>query len=295
MSASFLVSNPAPVLGGDLACWCGSGRWSRCFRTARFGLLQCTGCGGYRIDPPPLQHESQSETFYTDYYSNLEVHGQVSWFRKVGRRVPELSVPGLAAADIGCGDGHLCAELSSIGWRRVIGIEVSRTRVARARKRYPNIEFYDCPLGKTGIPQNSLDLVTMDSVIEHLLDPVAILKEIRSRMKSTSRLLLLTPNMESGHFRFLGRRWTGMLAPHAHIFLFTADSLRLLLKMAGFDVTHSGSLHAPLYTVPEWVRRVVSGDVKGAVWRAHQEIGAVYGKLIGAGPMLYTVAQPSGS
>src|SRR5215470_9421621 len=138
-----LLSAPKTRLsiGDELACWCGAVSWSCQFRTARFGLLRCPACGGYRIDPPPLRHESQSETFYTDYYSNLEVQAQVSWFRKVAARVRELQAAGESAVDIGCGDGHLCAELRAIGWKRVAGIEVSRTRVARARRRYPDIEF----------------------------------------------------------------------------------------------------------------------------------------------------------
>ena len=41
------------------------------------------------------------------------------------------------------------------------------------------------------------------------------------------------------------------------------------------------------------MRRVLGGDVKGAVWRAMQEMGGVYGRLIGAGPMLYAVARPA--
>ena len=291
MSAPASVLN-SPVVGTNLACWCGAAPWLLQFRTPRFGLLRCASCGGYRIDPPPLQHESQSETFYTEYYSSLEVPASGSWFQKVAVHVPELAGAGKTAADIGCGDGHLCAELHGRGWQRVIGIEVSRTRVARARRRYPEIEFYDGPLDSTGVAKQSLDLVVMDSVIEHLLNPVGVLREIAEYLKPSGRILLLTPNLESGHFRFLGRRWTGMLAPHAHIFLFTRSSIARLLQISGFQVTHTGSLHAPLYTAGEWLRRLFSGDVKGAVWRAHQEVGALYGRLIGSGPMLYAVAQP---
>jgi hypothetical protein len=96
--------------------------------------------------------------------------------------------------------------------------------------------------------------------------------------------------MESGHFRFLQRRWTGMLAPHAHIFLFTAAGLSQLLVRAGFHVSHTGSLHMPVYRPLDYLKRVASGDVKGAIWRAHQEIGGFYGRAIGSGPMLYAVA-----
>jgi 2-polyprenyl-3-methyl-5-hydroxy-6-metoxy-1,4-benzoquinol methylase len=288
--------NPLPttvsnsLAAADFDCWCGAGTWFCRFRTRRFGLLRCSACGSYRIDPPPVRSSSESQNFYTDYYSKVQTHAQVSWFRTVAARVPELAHPGEIVADIGCGDGNLCAELRALGWKRSLGLEVSRTRVARARLKYPDLEFYDCPLGMTGLSEQTLDLAVLDSVIEHLPEPVSVLTEIRSYIKPRGLLLLLTPNMESGHFRFLGRRWTGMLAPHAHIFLFAAESLGRLLRNAGFTVTHSGSVHAPVCALSEWFRRLASGDVKGAVWRAHQEMGGLYGRWIGCGPMLYVVA-----
>jgi len=269
------------------------------FRTARFGLLRCPGCGAHRIDPPPIRSDRESQDFYSTYYAEagdgrqalngLETR-EPSGFRKVAEQHPELWRPGSRAADIGCGDGHLCEELRLAGWSEVIGIEVSKTRVRFARERYPAIEFHDRPLPETGIAKASLDLIVMDSVIEHLPDPVGMLRGLRPYLKPEGTLLLLTPNMESGHFRLLGRRWTGMLAPHAHIFLFQGGSLAQLLARGGFSVKDYGSYDARPYSMGEWLRRAGSGDVKGAVWRAHQELGGYYGRAIGQGPMLYGIA-----
>ncbi len=135
--------------------------------------------------------------------------------------------------------------------------------------------------------------MVMDSVIEHLPNPVETVRDLRRFLKPGGTIVLLTPNMESGHFRFLGKRWTGMLAPHAHIFMFTGSfSFSPLLERAGFfRFPACGSLHMPAYTVPlKFAERLFSGDVKGAVWRAHQEIGGLYGRAIQSGPMLYVVA-----
>jgi hypothetical protein len=81
------------------------------------------------------------------------------------------------------------------------------------------------------------------------------------------------------------------LAPHAHIFLFTGPVLAKLLVRSGWKVTAWGSYHTAPYTLVQALRRLLSGDCKGAIWRAHQEIGAVYGRCINSGPMLYAVAQ----
>jgi 2-polyprenyl-3-methyl-5-hydroxy-6-metoxy-1,4-benzoquinol methylase len=218
---------------------------------------------------------------------------RTSRYWRVVDEVPSLREAGESAADIGCGEGTLCAELRAAGWRSVTGVDASRARVARARRRHPDITFHDSPLEEVDIPAGSLDLIVLDNVIEHLVDPLDAVRRLRTLLAAGGRLVLITPNMESGHFRLLGRRWTPELAPHTHIFLFTHAAMRRMLVAAGYVVENQGDFHLPLYTPREWVRRVAGGDVKGALWRAMQEAGGVYGRLVGAGPMLYAVARPA--
>jgi 2-polyprenyl-3-methyl-5-hydroxy-6-metoxy-1,4-benzoquinol methylase len=283
--------------GGYLACWCG-GDWREVFRTRRFGLLRCRVCRGYRIDPPPILRPEQSAEFYTRYYEGEKVQRWLqpaddsgsAGFRKVCEQVPDLCIPGDRVLDYGCGDGHLCADLRAAGWKKVFGIDISSVRVERARERYPEIGFFDSLDTATHVDYGSLDLVVMDSVIEHLPDPTVSLERIRRFLKPSGRILVMTPNMESGSFAFLGKRWTGMLAPHAHIFLFTEESLKQLLRKAGYEPIRGGSFHVNPYRLSQFIRRFASGDVKGALWRSHQEIGGWYGRLTGDGPMLYVLA-----
>jgi 2-polyprenyl-3-methyl-5-hydroxy-6-metoxy-1,4-benzoquinol methylase len=282
----------------DFPCWCGRGDWRVRFRTPRFGLVRCIGCGCYRIDPPPLESEEQSSDFYTEYYAGRTGEGEaesletrLSRYWGVVRQVAALSHVGQTAVDIGCGDGRLCAELRAAGWPDVTGLDVSSTRIARARHLYPEIRFEDRPLEATDIARGSVDLAVMDNVIEHLPDPRRTVGGIRGYLSGSGRLVLITPNMESGHFSLLGRRWTPELAPHAHIFLFTADSLRELLQQAGYEVEAVGSFHLSFYPLGAWLSRLASGDVRGSVWRAVQEMGGLYGRLKGAGEMLYAVAR----
>jgi SAM-dependent methyltransferase len=287
-------SSPAATL----PCWCGLGSWTRVFRTKRFGLVRCSSCGCYQIDPPPISGDDQSAEFYTDYYSKSAepvTPAKISatrnaWFWRVAEKVPGLDTVRASVADIGSGDGHFCAELHAAGWPRVLGIEISKSRCARARQLYPQIPFHSCGLAETGAAPASFDLLVMDSVIEHLPNPVKLVQDLRAFLAPGGKLVMLTPNMESGHFRFLQKRWTGMLAPHAHIFLFTPDSIARLLRDSGLTVEATGSLHMPYYKPGEYAERLFSHDIKGFVWRAHQEIGGFYGRAIGSGPMLYAVA-----
>lgn len=117
--------------------------------------------------------------------------------------------------------------------------------------------------------------------------------DICERLHPGGRLVLITPNMESGHFRLLGMRWTPELAPHAHVFLFTGAALSGLLERCGLVVEVSGSFHLPVCPLGVLTRRLFRGDVKGASWRAMQEAGGIYGRLINSGPMIYAVGRKS--
>jgi hypothetical protein len=132
--------------------------------------------------------------------------------------------------------------------------------------------------------------MVMDNVIEHLPGPALLLSQLRYFLAPHARLVVITPNMESGNFRLLGRRWTQELAPHAHIFLFTPRTLRRLLSSAGYVVTQTGSFVTPLPPWQEWGGELARGRIKDFIWRTVQTIGDQYGRLIGAGAMLYAVA-----
>jgi GT2 family glycosyltransferase/SAM-dependent methyltransferase len=277
-------------------CWCGSVAGSVLFREPHYALIECRSCLCRRIDPPPVTSEVDAGDFYRRYYSDsLERGGPPSSFASrlwsVVAQVPALQTPGGTVIDVGCGDGDLCGELAEAGWRSVRGIDLAPTRIARARARHPELEFFDRPIAETPIPHGSADLVVMDNVLEHLPNPLTAVSGLVPYLGDGGRLVLITPNMSSGHARLLGRRWTPELAPHAHVFLFTPPSLMRLLSAAGLEVEATGSFHLAGASAPATFLRLCRGDVKGALWRALQDLGGLYGRFIGSGPMLYAVAR----
>lgn len=286
---------------GDNSCWCGSSEETIVFRTSRFGLLRCLWCESYRIDPPPLRDEGQAAAFYTGYYERLDaVRGSVerrgrhrtSRFWRVATRLPLLCDVRRLAMDVGCGDGTLCGELRDAGWPKVVGFDLSRHRIAKARRLYPEIEFHATPVWDSDLQVRSVDLMVMDNVIEHLVDPIRMLSELRPYLQGSGKLVIITPNMRSGNFRLLGRRWTPELAPHAHVFLYTARALKRLLGRSGYNVVGAGTFSGPLSS---WRRRfqdLFRFRVREMLWRAGQDAGMLYGRMLGAGAMLYAIACP---
>ena len=293
-----MTSRPGPA--DPAPCWCEANDWNITFRTKRFGLIQCRRCGSYRLDPRPLQHSDAAPEFYSAFYADLARSGTPrpsidlpagARFWLVAKQVPDLGLPGVVAADIGCGEGGLCSQLRQLGWQQVVGVDVSDIRIRKARERHPQIEFHTS-LAEARIAPGSLDLVVLDNVVEHLLDPRAMLAEVRRYLQPEGRLVVITPNMRSGHFRLLGRRWTPELCPDQHIHLFTVDAMQRLLSALDFRVERLGSIQVPSFPFRVWLGYVRSGDLKEAVWRFGQEVGTWWGRAIGQGPMMFAVARP---
>ncbi len=290
-----MIAEARPVRNAS-PCWCGSVQWRLVFRTRRFGLILCASCGTFRIDPPPISDDREAPDFYTEYYTATEAPpseppiGRESRFWRVVRHVPELARPGNTVLDFGCGEGNLSAELRDAGWRSVVGVDVSRSRVTRARRRFPGIAFDDRGIGALPDYRGVFDLIVMDNVIEHLPRPLETLARLRECLVPGGALVTITPNMESGHFRLLGRRWTAELSPHSHIFLFTESSLRRAMTEAGLQIRAAGSFHLPYalaFALREFRR---THGVKDLVWRLGYEAAAFSGRLIRSGEMVYTVA-----
>jgi 2-polyprenyl-3-methyl-5-hydroxy-6-metoxy-1,4-benzoquinol methylase len=244
----------------------------------------------------PLRRNADGAEFYTAYYADeasagraIEGPNRRSRFWRVVRQIPSLAATGQAALDIGSGEGHLCAELRAAGWRRVVGVEVSGARVARARRRYPGLEFVQGTLEDLDLPSHAFDLITLDNVVEHLPDPSTVLSRVAALLRPGGRCVLITPNMRSGSFRLLGRRWTPELAPHTHVYLFTASSLIQLMARSGLEAEAYGTFHVAPCTWREWSRHLCRADLKTVLWQSGQQLGALNGRLIGSGAMLFTV------
>jgi SAM-dependent methyltransferase len=135
--------------------------------------------------------------------------------------------------DVGSGDGRFLAAMREEGWQ-VLGVEPDPEAAHFAREGY-GIEVVTGQLEGTTLPGCSADAITMHHVIEHVPDPVALLRECCRILRPGGILVAITPNVGSmGHRRF-GENWRG-LEPPRHLYLFSPRTLRLCAEKAGLKV-----------------------------------------------------------
>ena len=99
---------------------------------------------------------------------------------------------GSSLLDIACGDGTVTAMLAP-GFTRVVGVDASSNHLELAKKALPNAEFHET-LIEDFETQERFSTVTMLNLLEHVFDPIRVLKKASSLLADDGILLVHVPN-----------------------------------------------------------------------------------------------------
>jgi len=138
--------------------------------------------------------------------------------------------------DVGSGDGTAVSAANSSGFDAT-GIEISETGRMFAKK-HRKLNLFNGTLGDF-LKQNKTkwDVVSFFGVIEHIPDPVAVLKEANKILKKNGLVAIEVPNYEcySTYFQKLTKSPDRHLTIPGHIMVFTKKSAEYMLKKNGFE------------------------------------------------------------
>jgi len=174
--------------------------------------------------------------------SQQYAHKTEDYFTQTQAEVAEfISGTGNRILDIGCGEGRTGAYLKQIGKAsEVHGVELMPEIAQRARVRLDsvlcgNLESMELPFAGA-----SFDAIIATEVLEHLIDPGALLRRLRPLLRPGGVMAVSTPNMR--HIRVIyglmvRGDWryedSGPL-DRTHLRFFTRKSLRRLLDESGY-------------------------------------------------------------
>jgi SAM-dependent methyltransferase len=143
--------------------------------------------------------------------------------------------------DVGCGSGAYGASLIRLGWR-VDGIEPDAIAAARARQAGLSVQAGAAETAE--LPAAAYDAITLWHTLEHLSEPLAVLRRLRPALRPSGRLLVEVPNAAGWVARATGAAWLHLDLPR-HRFHFTPASLRLILDLAGFHLLQLEHIPSP--------------------------------------------------
>lgn len=153
------------------------------------------------------------------------------WLRGHPHSWPDEVGNGRYIFDFGCHDGAKLTYWYQRGWQ-VAGVDLNRKAIEAARWRFPDGKFWCGDLLSLDISER-FDCIRSDNVIEHLLDPVAYLSALAKLLKPGGQLCVLVPNGVALSAKLFGCYSYVYWIPF-HLNLFTPETLRLVLKRAGF-------------------------------------------------------------
>ena len=96
-------------------------------------------------------------------------------------------------------------------------------------------------------PEMSFDVIHLGQTIEHLSDPLMVVRRLRGLLKAGGRIVLSTPNLWSKQIDLFGPTWSHWHPPY-HRFLFSPKSLRTMAHLADMDFVRIRSYSHPYWT-----------------------------------------------
>ena len=131
--------------------------------------------------------------------------------------------------EVGCASGMYLDLMRSLGWERVVGVDISAGAIDQARELL-GLEAYCGELSDVDFDDESFDAVSMSHTLEHIAEPGAFLAELYRMLKPNGRIAIVVPNLESLASRRFGEDWFHLDVPR-HAVNFTRHSLALACRV----------------------------------------------------------------
>lgn len=216
---------------------------TKAFEKYGFGHMKCPVCQTLFVSPRP--GEKLLDIFYNNYkaprmWTKLLLQADaerkaVQYTPRVNRIVAIMKEreggKDRTALDLGAGSGAFAICLKRTKYfKNIVALDLSSDCTAVCSKL-----GFDTILGSiTDVPPNSVDLITMNDLIEHVFDPAKLLRDCARALRPKGYVSIATPNGEGFDFKILGKD-TGNITPPEHLNYFNTGSIARLLNRTGFE------------------------------------------------------------
>lgn len=208
----------------------------------QFDVVRCNCCELMRTNPRPTP-ESIGVYYPSDYGPYLGTIARKSSvmssiLTSLVKKFVDFkseSIPDIKrgyALEFGCASGSYLLKLASNGWIPT-GIEFSPGAANRARDL--GFEVYVGAIEKILLPESKFHLVVGWMVLEHLHQPIEVLKNMHAATTKGAWMAISVPNCEDFSFLKFCGDWYPLQLPN-HLFHYTPDSLRKVLEAGGWEI-----------------------------------------------------------
>lgn len=216
-----------------------------------FTLVKCRSCGLIYMNPQPSMAEL-AKYYPADYPpyqpQAIFVYGPI--LRSIQSLYHRISPPRVTAAkaaavstdtsvkkvlDFGCGAGHTLVRLQAQHpqWQ-LFGFDISANKEV---KKIGNVTIYydDFEKMEGDFESNSFDIIYLNNVLEHVLDPHETLTRLRNLLKPGGDMIIEIPNIASIKFRIFGKYFSSLDIPR-HLYHFSPTTIKQLCDKAHLTI-----------------------------------------------------------
>jgi SAM-dependent methyltransferase len=246
-----------------------------------FRVVQCARCG--LVYSSPILPPDAIERLYRDspFIQEEQLGNMVRDYQDQLRHVMPLLPGATRLLEIGCANGLFLRAAQELGFSDVWGVEPGEAAVRLAdpviRGRIVN-----APFSAELFPSESFDVVCCFQVLDHLLEPNAVLRGAAELLRPGGVVLLLNHNVRSWFPRLLGERCP--IYDVEHVYLFDKRTVARLLLNNGLHVVcvrdvangYALSYALKMFPLPGWLKSLLlrlAGRLGAANWRVRLPAG----------------------
>ena len=225
-------------------------------------LLRCTECGQLFSQCTEEWYRKSMEEFDDPQGTLPDERSVERRFRRSRKFLDRIAIllqqppADIRLLDVGCSSGAFLGTAVKLGFRAE-GVEPAAQAAQTAQAAGLNVRHG--LLRDAGFADGQFDAITMFEVIEHLKEPLDLLRECRRILRPGGILLIGTGNAASWSMAAMGSRWEYLhIAKHGgHISFYTPHSANVLAQRAGFSAAdirtrgvrfcEKGDCAAPVY------------------------------------------------
>ena len=240
-------------------------------------VLKCSDCGLVRLS----ETIENADVFYQESGMRRGETSPLDALRRETRddderrfRFTEKMIEGKSVLDFGCGDGGYLHRAKTVA-HKVCGVELE-TAVREALKE-EGIPCYKS-IKETG----TVDVVTMFHVLEHIDNPVPLLKEIAGHLSDGGQIIVEVPNADDALLSlYKCEAFADFTYWKCHTYLYTIDTLRRLAKKAGLGIRFMRQVQRyPLSNHLHWLAKGKPGGHFAWSFLDDMELSETYGNRL---------------